>query len=150
MRVSRRPAARSDTEFARRVHHRAYHDVVVAQFGGWDAAAQDRFFESDWDRPGFEVIAHEGVPCGYTCIEDREEDIHVRELALLPDFQAKGIGTSIVQATVERAAERNVPIRLAALRKNRAIDMYRRLGFQETSRTDTHVPLEWQPRSVGT
>ena len=50
---------------------------------------------------------------------------------------------------MERAVERNVPIRLAALRKNRAIDMYRRLGFQEPSRTDTHVPLEWPPRSVG-
>ena len=149
MKVSRRPAAQSDTEFARRVHHRAYHDVVVAQFGRWDATAQDRFFESDWGRAGFEVIAHEGLPCGYACIEDREHDIHLRELALLPHFQGKGIGTSILQDAMERAAERNVPIRLAALRKNRAIDLCRRLGFEETSRTETHVTLEWRPRSVG-
>ncbi len=149
MTVSLRPATQSDTEFARRVHHRAYHDIVVAQFGDWNETVQDRLFESDWSTPGFEVITYEGVACGYTCVEDREQDIHVRELALLPRFQGKGIGTSILQGAMERAAERNVPIRLGVLRKNRALQMYRKLGFEETSDTETHVTLEWRPRSSG-
>lgn len=31
-----RVATEEDIEFARKVHHEAYHDTVVAQFGTWD------------------------------------------------------------------------------------------------------------------
>ena len=48
MKLGRRPVAQADTEFARNAHHQAYHDVVVRQFGTWDEALQDKFFDGDW------------------------------------------------------------------------------------------------------
>ena len=45
---------------------------------------------------------------------------------------------------MDRARVRGVPVHLGTFTKNRALDLYRRLGFQEIDRTDTHVLLEWR------
>jgi GNAT superfamily N-acetyltransferase len=142
MKITRRAATELDTEFARLVHHRAYRDVVERQFGGWNEHDQDRFFAGDWRDAQFEIILADSVPCGYTCIEERAHDVHVRELVLLPEFQGQGIGTSILREVLECARARRVPVHLGTFHQNRALNLYRRLGFSETGRTDTHVVLE--------
>ena len=142
MKITRRQATEADTAFARRVHHAAYRDVVERQFGAWNEADQDRFFESDWRDAAFEIVLADGTPCGYTCIEDRAADVHVRELVVAPDFQGRGIGTTILREVIERAEARGVPAHLGTFRTNRALDLYRRLGFREIERTDVHVILE--------
>ena len=143
MKITGRPALDVDTDFARSVHHQAYREVVVRQYGVWDEEAQDEFFKSDWDPSVFEIILCDGVPCGYTCIEDRDSDIHVRELVIVPQFQGQGVGTQILRGVIDRARVRRVPVRLGTLHSNRAVDLYRRLGFREFERTGTHILMEW-------
>ncbi len=143
MNITRRPATEADTELARRIHHSALRDVVERQFGTWDEAAQDRYFEGDWRDAHFEIVLADGIPCGYVSIEDRASDVHLREVVIDPEFQGHGIGTAIVRDVIDRARARCVPARLGALHQNRAITLYRRLGFTDAGRTDTHVLLEW-------
>ncbi len=38
-----------------------------------------------------------------------------------------------------------MPARMGALLQNRAVELYRRLGFLETGRTHTHLLFEWSP-----
>ena len=143
MELATRPARASDTEFARQVHHRAYRDVVERQFGRWVEQEQDRYFTRGWTSSAFEIVLCAGMPCGYMCVEDRERDIMVRELVLLPAFQGRGIGSALLREVIERARRRHVPVRLGALHENRAINLYRRLGFHDLGRTETHILLEW-------
>lgn len=143
MELTLRPARPSDTEFARGVHHRAYREVVERQFGPWVEEEQDRFFERGWGLAAFDVVLCAGVPCGYLCVEDREGDVHVREIALLPEFQGREIGSSLPRDVIERARRRGVPVRLGTFEKNRAAALYRRLGFRETGRAGAHILLEW-------
>jgi GNAT superfamily N-acetyltransferase len=142
MKLSRRPAVPADTDFACQAHHRAYHDVVVRQFGVWDEALQDKFFEGDWAGGKFEILLWDGVPCGYVSIEDHPDCIHVREMVLLPEYQGQGIGTALLKETIVRARERRVPVELGALHQNRAIELYQRVGFVECGRTETHTLME--------
>ena len=144
MRLTKRPARASDTAFARDVHHQAYRDAVERQFGPWVEEAQDRFFAADWEPAAVEIVACDGTPCGYLRVEDRAGDIHVREIVLRPDFQGRGIGSALLRAVIERARARGVPVRLGTFHQNRALDLYRRLGFRETGRTASHVLLEWR------
>jgi hypothetical protein len=44
MQITKRPAENFDTEFVRHVHHLAYRDVVIRQYGAWDEKVQDEFF----------------------------------------------------------------------------------------------------------
>lgn len=63
LKLERRPAQEVDTEFARQAHHRAYRDVVVKQFGGWNEEAQDKFFDSAWKGSKHEILSANGQPC---------------------------------------------------------------------------------------
>ena len=145
MEISRRPATEADRELARRVHHQAYQEAVERQFGRWVVAEQDRFFDRGWADARHEIVLCDGEPCGYVCIEDRADDIHVRELVILPEFQGRGIGSALLGEAIARARGRGVPVRLGTFHHNRAAELYRRLGFQETGRTPTHILMEWRP-----
>jgi acetyl esterase/lipase len=48
MTVSRRQATDSDRDLVRPIHHRAYRKVIERQYGVWDLAAQDQFFDAAW------------------------------------------------------------------------------------------------------
>lgn len=143
MEIARRPALDSDTDFARSVHHEAYREVVVRQFGSWDESAQDEFFKSDWVPAEFEIILCGDIPCGYMCVEGRESDIHVRELVISPGFQGQGVGSQILRDIIDCGKFRQVPVRLGTQHANRAVGLYRRLGFREFERTETHILMEW-------
>ncbi|MEX1006336.1 MAG: GNAT family N-acetyltransferase [Acidimicrobiia bacterium] len=140
--LTRRPADASDTEFARDAHHRAYRDVVERQFGSWNREEQDGFFDRNWAGGGVEVLLCDDTPCGYVAVEQRTDDLYVRELVILPEFQNRGIGSAVLAETLDLANSRDAPVHLQVLRENRARLLYERLGFTETGRTSTHVLLE--------
>jgi GNAT superfamily N-acetyltransferase len=143
MEISRRPATEADRDLARRVHHAAYREAVERQFGRWVEAEQDRFFADGWAGARHEIVLCDGQPCGYVCVEERADDVHVRELVIMPEFQGRGIGTALLGEAIERARDRGVPVRLGTFHRNRAAELYRRLGFREIGRTGTHILMEW-------
>lgn len=138
-RLSRRSATDEDVEWARAVHHRALREVVERQFGPWNEVAQDAFFDQGWTGGAFEILSLDRRPCGYVSIEYRPDDVHLRELVVDLDFQDQGIGTVVVGDMVETAQQQGLPAVLETLRENRAQGLYRRLGFMEFGRTDTHI-----------
>jgi ribosomal protein S18 acetylase RimI-like enzyme len=135
---TRRPARASDQEFARSVHHLAYRDVVADQFGRWDEAEQTAYFDAAWPQHDHEIIECGGVACGYVAIEVAEDAVHVHELVLHPDFQGRGLGTAALSEAIESARARGLPVDLRVLHRNRAVDLYLRLGFVEYGQTPTH------------
>ncbi len=141
--VSQRPATLADMDFARSVHHRAYRDVIERQYGSWNEAIQDGYFDSAWSTETHEIILLDGARCGYSCIESQNDAIYLRELVIDPDFQHRGIGTRIIRDVIDRAITHGVPVRLRTHIVNRAANLYRRMGFQETERTESHLLLEW-------
>jgi GNAT superfamily N-acetyltransferase len=145
MNVQTRTATDEDFAFARTVHHAAYRDVVERQFGPWDEVEQDTFFEQDWRPEAMAIILADGTPCGYWMVEDREDDIHVRELVIHPDCQSRGIGRRLLEQVQRRAGARGVPVRLGTYLRNRAVVLYERVGFREFDRTDTHILMAWRP-----
>ena len=143
MQLTTRLATDSDTAFARETHHGAYRDVVIAQYGAWDDADQDCYFENNWREAKFDIILCDDTPCGYAAVEYRADDVHVRELVIHPKWQGRGIGTTFLKGVMESAARKGLPVRLGTQHRNRALKLYQRLGFREIGRTETHVLLEW-------
>jgi ribosomal protein S18 acetylase RimI-like enzyme len=144
VRLQRRLASKTDTEFGRNVHHQAYREVSERQFGAWNEAVQDRFFQDSWHAAPHEIVECDGVPVGYISVKDRSDVVHLRELVLLPEFQNRGIGTALLRQVMKHAQERGVPVQLGTLHANRAANLYRRVGFSEIGRTDTHILFEWR------
>jgi GNAT superfamily N-acetyltransferase len=142
--VSQRQATETDHEFVRSVHHRAYRELVERQYGPWDEAEADRLFDAAWLSAAHEIVLCDSVACGYCRIERRAEEVFVHELVIDPDFQGRGIGTRIMESVFKDAAKEAVPVRLQTQLLNRAANLYRRLGFRERGRTDTHILMEWR------
>jgi broad specificity phosphatase PhoE/ribosomal protein S18 acetylase RimI-like enzyme len=140
--LTRRSATASDSEFARLAHHRAYRDVVIAQFGTWNNTEQDRFFAETWNANPHEILICDGAPCGYLGVDFHREEIDLREIVILPEFQGRGLGSAILGELSNRSKSAHVPVKLRVLQKSRAAILYRRVGFEERGRTSTHFLME--------
>ncbi|HVM53234.1 MAG TPA: GNAT family N-acetyltransferase [Acidimicrobiales bacterium] len=139
-----RPATAADEDVARRIHHEAFREVVERQFGPWDDARQDEFFAAFWRTGEPMVVEVDGAPCGYLGIAEADDVVTVQEIVLHPDIHGHGIGTELLEAIIERAAERS--IRLQVLFENhRARSLYERLGFTEIGHSTTHHLMQWVP-----
>lgn len=140
-----RCAEPSDHDFSREVHHAAYRDIVERQFGAWDIARQDAFFEAGWRPALTNILVLGGIACGYRVVEERPDELRLHELVIHPRYQGHGLGTAVLRRLMARAAERSLPLRLQVLRHNRARVLYERVGFQECGSTPTHLLMEWSP-----
>jgi ribosomal protein S18 acetylase RimI-like enzyme len=144
MEITTRPATVADTEFARGTHHQAYRDLTERRFGQWIEQDQDAFFTAAWTAGAYSVFLCDGTVCGYVCIETDNTEVHVREIVIVPSFQGRGIGSLLLQQAIDLARQRQVPVRLRTAHVNRAAILYRRLGFREMGRTQSHIQFEWR------
>jgi GNAT superfamily N-acetyltransferase len=140
-----RQATSADTPFLRDLHHRAYHDVVLKQFGSWDQAAQDEWFAESLREADFNVIEESGASIGAFGIRVEADHVRLVELQLLPEWQNKGFGARVLSLQQQAALQRQLPIRLRVLLENRARTLYARHGFVVTGQTETHYLMEWLP-----
>ena len=143
--ITRRRSCPADAEFARAVHHRAYREVIERHYGPWNEKQQDDLFAAAWSEAEHEIIMCDDSPCGYLCLEDRGDDLYLRELVVDSGFQRKGIGTKLLQDIIDEAGRRNLRVALRTQTTNRAVNLYRRIGFQEIGHTDSHIMMEWRP-----
>jgi ribosomal protein S18 acetylase RimI-like enzyme len=145
MSLTTRPATPADTDFCRDAHHRAYHDVVVKQFGVWDEALQDKFFADGWEyaQRKSKILIWDGTPCGFTSSDRKKDHFKIIELVILPEFQRRGIGSSILDKALQKANSKKFPLRLTVLLQNKAKELYERKGFRITGKTETHFLMEF-------
>src|SRR5213593_1279795 len=68
------------------------HEFLQMQFN-----AQSRYYESEYPGADFQLIEVEGQPAGRLYVHHRVDEIRVMDLALLPQYRRKGIGTSLLQ-----------------------------------------------------
>ena len=120
--------------------------MLFAQFGAWDRAEQDRFFAETWNANPHEILICDGAPCGYLGVDFLPEEIDLREIVILPEFQGRGLGSTILSELRDRSESARVPVRLRVLQKNRAAALYRRFGFGECGRTSTHFLMQFIPK----
>ena len=139
--ITRRQSVEEDKAFARETHHLVYRGVIERQFGQWDEARQDEFFEDDWNATSHEILECGGEPCGFLSIENHEKAVYIHQLVIHPDYQGHGMGTAILRNAIEVGVSRGVPVKLETLHKNKALKLYERLGFRIYKRTVTHTQM---------
>jgi len=107
--------------------------------------AQRTHYRTYFPDCAFDVIEQRGAPAGRLYLDVRRSQLHIIDIALLPDWRGRGIGTAILEAlqAAARAAGKGVGIMVEKF--NPALQLYRRLGFTNIADHEVYLEMEWRP-----
>lgn len=137
MEIRLRPITEADYDFLRRLHNAALKRYVEETWG-WDEEWQARDFREKFDPNAGNVINVDGVDAGLWWVAERDDEIVLVSIRLLPEFQRRGIGTRLIRGLTENSDR---PVRLKVLKVNPARRLYERLGFSISRDLDTHYEM---------
>jgi ribosomal protein S18 acetylase RimI-like enzyme len=142
-------ATQDDEEWLAALRHSVYRDLFFATWGHWDEARHLRHCAECWQRGGIYCVHIDGVRVGMIQLIEKPEAIEIGEIQIAPPYQSRGLGSALLGDTVKTAHARGKKVSLAtALKNDRALALYRRLGFIHVGQTDTHHLLEFPPPSA--
>lgn len=152
--VSLRPAVGADRDFLLAVYASTRTDELAilpwsdeqkAAFVAQQFAARSAQYAEHYSGASFEVVLVDGERAGRLIVARREGDIRIVDVALLPGYRGRGIGTQLLAPLIAEAEERGVPVALHVERHNPALRLYARLGFAPVSDEGIYLRLERPP-----
>lgn len=122
----------------------------------WDAAtrrafveqqfhAQDLHYRTHYPGATLDVVEVDGERAGRLYVHRGERDIRVMDIALLPPFRGRGLGTTLLRDVLAEgeASGRTVSISVEVF--NAARRLYERLGFRDAEDQGVYLLMEWRP-----
>ena len=74
-----------------------------------------------------------------------EREIRVVDVALVPEARGRGIGTALLRDLLAEGERTGRTVSIHVERFNRALRLYRRLGFREIEENGPYFLMEWRP-----
>jgi ribosomal protein S18 acetylase RimI-like enzyme len=155
-RVELRPARDDDAGFLRAVYGstreeeleptgwtREQKDSFIAQ----QFHAQDTYYKQHYDGATYDVVLVDGEPAGRLYVARWDDEIRIMDIALLPAFRGRGIGARLLDRVLREAAEAGKAVSIHVEESNRALSLYRRLGFAEAGEHGVYKLMRWTPPS---
>jgi ribosomal protein S18 acetylase RimI-like enzyme len=129
----------------------------LAQVTWWDDAqklafcrmqydAQKSEYEANYPNCEYNVILLDGRTAGRIWVSRDDEEIHLLDIALLPEAQRHGIGAALVGALIEEARASGQRLRhMVFVMNTDALRFYERLGFQVVEDVGAYKHMRWLP-----
>ncbi len=143
-----RPATPDDYDFLYDLNRLALGEYV-AQISGWDEEWEQQNFRERFDPDRRQIIRIDGEDVGAFGFYADGDHVLLDYLAILPDYQRRGIGTRLIGSVVDEARKLSKPVRVQVLKTNPATELYKRLGFVITGETERHFVMKWSPSQSG-
>lgn len=90
---------------------------------------QDRNYRNQFAGARFSVILCGQRPVGRVSVHRDRETMTLIDIAILPEFRGRGIGSRVLASVIEEAEEHGLPVRCHVDPQNAAQHLYQRLGF---------------------
>ncbi|HEX8734490.1 MAG TPA: GNAT family N-acetyltransferase [Pyrinomonadaceae bacterium] len=142
MQITFRQIKIKDFEFLWQLHNAALKKYITETWG-WDEDWQRRNFRENFNPNAGEIICADGKDAGFLWISEKESEIALVSIRLLPEFQNRGIGTKLIKRLLDKARAANKPVRLQVLKANPAKNLYEKLGFRVADETETHFLMRF-------
>ena len=148
-----RPAVEEDGEFLFSVYASTRRSEVAAF--GWTEVQQNAFLRMQYDMrrrsylmqyPQAEnsVILCDDARTGSIIVDRTPDHISITDIAVLPEFQGRGIAGQIIEELQHEAANAGVPVVLSVDKGNlKARKLYERLGFEAAGETELSIEMSW-------
>ena len=149
-----RPVTAEDEEFLLGVYASSREEelaqVVWAEgqkeaFVRWQFEMQQREYDANFPDARYEVILVDGRPGGRIWVGTDEKEIRLLDIALLKEFQNRGVGTLLLRRLMAEAAGANKLLRhMVFVLNNDAHRFYERLGFVVFEEVGAYKHMEWK------
>ena len=87
----------------------------------------------------FIIPYEDGIAKGYACYKILPDKVRVEKMYVLPDQHKKGIGKLMMDYIFEKTSSDVNTLELNVNRKNKAVDFYKRIGFEIVKEVD--IPI---------
>jgi ribosomal protein S18 acetylase RimI-like enzyme len=107
--------------------------------------AQSSHYAQEYEASGFLIIEQSGRPIGRLYRELQERDIHIIDIALIPEVRGAGLGRVLLQEILDEAAAAGYTVSIYVEHFNPARRLYDRLGFRGVGENGVYHLLKWEP-----
>ncbi len=130
-------------------------------FTDWDAARKEAFlaqqfaaqhhhYQHYYVGASFDLILLREEPIGRLYVARWRDEIRIVDIAVLPEYCNRGIGSLLIGELLREAAVTGKPLSIHVERFNRALGLYQRLGFRVEEDKDVYLLLVAQPGQLPT
>ena len=157
-----RPATAADQGFLLGVY--ASTRAAELALTGWDEPACDAFVQMQFNAQAAHYRAHwpasehsviealaQGArqPAGRLWIDLRADEMHVLDIALLPQWRGLGLGGACLERLMDEASQSGKALTIQVEQGNPARRLYDRLGFQPVGpQQGLHQLMAWPRKAV--
>ncbi len=111
--------------------------------------AQDDYYKKVYPNATFDIIVYENVSVGRLYVERFIIDgtIRIIDISLLPKYRNVGIGSYLINKLKEEAIQSKKSLTIHVEIFNKALELYKRLGFQKIKETNgVYYLMEWNQK----
>lgn len=152
--VTRRPVQEDDLPFllvvygstrAEEMAQLPWSDDQKSAFLKSQLESQQTYYAQVFPSADREVLLVDGEPAGRFYVDRGEDEIHVIDIALLPPFRNRGIGSRLLGEILAEGARTGVKVTIYVEKNNPAKRLYQRLGFEVIDQDDVYYLLAKDP-----
>jgi GNAT superfamily N-acetyltransferase len=113
--------------------------------------AQHEYYQKNYIGAAFYIIQKNKVDIGRLYIHEnfQEKGVRIIDIALLPNWQNKGIGKGILKDILAKASKLNRAVSIHVETFNPAMKLYKELDFEKISETNgVYHLLEWKQKQL--
>lgn len=147
-----RPSTEDDVPFLRQLYATTREDELrmvdwtdefKTSFLDSQFAAQKKHYEEYFGAAEFLVIEAEREPMGRLYVHRDEEEIHIIDIALMPQYRGHGLGTVLLQELLDEGKATGRKVTIYVEHFNPARHLYDRLGFRHIDTNGVYHFMEW-------
>ncbi|MFN2510481.1 MAG: N-acetyltransferase family protein [Pyrinomonadaceae bacterium] len=149
-----RPVTGDDAEFLLAVYANSREEELAQvlwpdgqkeAFVRWQFEMQRREYDARYPDARYEVIFVDDQPAGRIWVGIDADQIRLLDIALLREFQNRGVGTLLLRTLMDEAAGANKLLRhMVFALNNNAHRFYERLGFVVIEDLGAYKHMEWR------
>jgi ribosomal protein S18 acetylase RimI-like enzyme len=149
-----RPAAEADEALLRAVYastraeelaRTPWDDEQKAAFLGMQFEAQRAHYTTAYPGAAHDVVVVDGEDAGRLYVDRAPDEIRVVDIALLPPFRGRGVGSGLLGGILAEGRETGRRVTIYVEHQNPARRLYDRLGFVEVEDVGVYLKMEWTP-----
>lgn len=110
--------------------------------------AQTTYWGEQYPDADRSIIEIDDVPAGRIYVQRWPKEFRLVDIALLPDYRKRGVGTELIRGLFSEAARAGTVVTIHVETFNPARALYERLGFAPKGEQGMYVLMEWKPAAV--